>query len=372
MGKAAAGGACVARAEDGRVVFVRHALPGETVRVVVTSTGSRFLRADAVEVLTPSADRVEPPCRYAAACGGCDWQHASASAQLELKGALVREHLAQLAGYEWVGAVEPVEPLLGWRTRVQWAVGPEGPGLRAHRSHDVVPVDRCLIAADPEPPAVGAPVGASVEVACVGDQRTVTVGGRRVLGHGLRMPVAGRLFEVASGGFWQVHVRAPEVLWEALRAGLQPRPGERVADLYAGAGLFAALLGDVVGETGSVVAVEASSRACADAARNTDDQPWVRVRTAEVTAALVRGLHVDLVVLDPPRAGAGLEVSAALAALRPRAVAYVSCDAATFARDLRVFRDAGWSVDALRALDLYPQTEHVELVAILSPGDSPR
>lgn len=367
VGRPAAGGACVARAEDGRVVFVRHALPGETVRVEVTSTGSRFLRADAVEVLEPSPDRVEPPCRYAGACGGCDWQHASAAAQLALKTELVRAQLTQLAGLDWDGTVEPVEPLLGWRTRVQWAIGPEGPGFRRHRSHDVVPVDRCLIAAAPEPPVVDAPVGASVEVAAYGEQRAVTVDGRPVQGHGLRVEVAGRRFEVAAGGFWQVHVRAPELLWAAVHDGLAPRPGERVADLYAGAGLFAALLGSAVGPTGSVLAVEASARACADAARNTDDQPWVKVRTAEVTAALVARLDVDLVVLDPPRAGAGLEVSAALAGLRPRAIAYVSCDPATFARDLKVFRDAGWSAASLRALDLYPQTEHVELVGVLTP-----
>jgi tRNA/tmRNA/rRNA uracil-C5-methylase (TrmA/RlmC/RlmD family) len=369
VGPVAAGGACVARAEDGRVVFVRHALPGETVRVAITSSGAKFLRADAVEVLTPSPDRVEPPCPYVGACGGCDWQHASHTAQLELKGFLVREHLTRLAKHTWSGEVETVEPLLAWRTRVQWAVGPEGLGLRRHRSKDVIPVERCAIAVVPEPPVVDAPVGASVEVAAVAGQRVVSVDGRAVQGHGVRVTVAGRRFEVGAGGFWQVHVRAPEVLWAAVRDGLDPQPGERVADLYAGAGLFAALLGDQVGPAGSVLAVEASTRACADAARNTDDQPWVRVRTAEVSAALVRRLDVDLVVLDPPRAGAGLEVSAALAALRPRAVAYVSCDPATFSRDLRVFLDAGWSVSSLRAFDLYPQTEHVELVAILTPGD---
>jgi len=365
VGRVAAGGACVARAEDGRVVFVRHALPGETVRVVVTSDGAKFLRADAVEVIEPSPDRVEVPCRYAGTCGGCDWQHASAAAQLALKTSIVGEHLSRLAGYSWEGSVEPVEPLWRWRTRVQWSVDPEGrPGLHPHRSRDVLPVEECLIAAM-SPPSVGGP-GSEVEVMAVQGQRATTVDGRPVDAAGVRVAVAGRRFEVAAGGFWQVHERAPEVLWEALRDGLAAQPGERVVDLYAGAGLFAALLGEVVGPAGSVLAVEASYRACADAARNTDDQPWVKVRTEAVTPSLVRRLQADLVVLDPPRAGAGLEVSAALAALDCRAIAYVSCDAATFARDLRVFLDAGWQVASLRALDLYPQTEHVELVTILT------
>lgn len=367
VGAVAAGGACVARAEDGRVVFVRHALPGETVRVVVTSTGSRFLRADAVQVLEASPDRVAPPCRFAGpgGCGGCDWQHASPSAQLALKTAAVREQLTRLARFAWSGSVEPVEPSWGWRTRVQWAIGPGGgTGLRRHRSSEVVEVDSCLIAAADRPSLDAAP-GSSVEVVATAGQRVVLVDGRPVQGYGVRVPVAGRRFEVSGGSFWQVHVRAPEVLWAAVSSGLQARPGERVVDLYSGAGLFAALLGEQVGPTGSVLAVEASSRACADAARNCDDLPWVRVRTAEVTARLVGRLDADLVVLDPPRAGAGLEVARALAALRPRALAYVSCDPATFARDLRVLLDAGWSVSSLRAFDLYPQTEHVELVTVL-------
>jgi len=149
-----------------------------------------------------------------------------------------------------------------------------------------------------------------------------------------------------------------------------PVLGVSVADLYAGVGLFASLLGDAVGQTGSVVAVEGDNRACADAARNTADQPWVTVRTASVDVPLVRSLagrRPELIVLDPPRTGAGLDVSAALAGLRPRALAYVSCDPASFSRDLRVFTDAGWSLGELRAFDLFPMTEHVELVALLLP-----
>jgi tRNA/tmRNA/rRNA uracil-C5-methylase (TrmA/RlmC/RlmD family) len=360
--RVAAGGACVGRAPDGRVVFVRHALPGETVRVEVTSSGSKFLRADAVEVLTASPDRVTPPCPYAGPglCGGCDWQHASPAAQLAFKSSLVAEQLQRVGGFSWDGEVEAVEPLLGWRTRSQWA---RGIGFHKHRSSTLQLVDHCLLSGTDAP----GELGEVVEVMTHGDQRAVVADGRPVSGHGLRVEVLGRRFEVAAGGFWQVHVRAPELLASTVLSFLDPQPGESVVDLYAGVGLFASLLGDRVGAEGSVLAVEASTRACADAARNTADQPWVKVRTAPVEVPLVRGLRADLVVLDPPRAGAGLEVSAALAALRPRAVVYVSCDPATFARDLRVFLDAGWTVGRLRALDLYPQTEHVELVTLLLP-----
>ena len=398
VGAPAAGGSCVARADDGRVVFVRHALPGERVRAVVTQEASSFLRADAVEVLTASPDRVEPPCPYArpGRCGGCDWQHVAVPRQRLLKGELVAEQLRRLAGVDLVPEVEEVPGApdgLGWRTRMSFAVDGEGrAGLHRHRSHELELVDRCLIAA-PDVEAVGAerlpwPGATSVEVAGSGGQRVVAVhsakgaratpadveAGLVVDGHNARAPhglvheVLGRRFEVAAGGFWQVHVGAAEVLAQAVLDGLDPQPGDSVVDLYAGAGLFAALLGERVGPGGTVLAVEASARATADAARNTADLPHVKVRTAPVDPRLLQRIgRTDLVVLDPPRAGAGIETSRALARMRPRRLAYVACDPASFARDLKVFLDAGWSLGGLRAFDQYPMTEHVELVALLSP-----
>ena len=398
VGAVAAGGSCVARAADGRVVFVRHTLPGERVRAVVTASTRSFLRADAVEVLTASPERVERPCPYAGPgrCGGCDWQHVSLPEQRRLKAALVEEQLRRLAGVERrvvVHEVPGAEDGLGWRTRVQFAVAPSGrAGLRKHRSHDLEPVDACLIAS-PDVEAVGAealrwPGASGVEVVASGAQRVVSVtsgrrshvrvpavdagvvvDGRAVRSpHGVRHEVLGRRFEVAAGGFWQVHPGAATALATAVLDALEPQPGERALDLYAGVGLFAALLGERVGPTGAVTAVEADPRACADAARNTGDLPHVRIRTAPVsTEVLARAGAVDLVVLDPPRAGAGLEITRALAALRPRRLAYVACDPASFARDLRVLLDAGWSLTDLTGLDLFPMTEHVELVAVLEP-----
>jgi tRNA/tmRNA/rRNA uracil-C5-methylase (TrmA/RlmC/RlmD family) len=393
VGAVAAGGACVARDPEGRVVFVRHALPGEKVRVVVTGQTKHFLRADAVEVLDASPDRVVRPCPYAGPgrCGGCDWQHVALPAQRRLKAQLVEEQLRRVAKLERAVEVEAVPgdvDGLRWRTRIQLAVDSTGrAGLRRHRSHEIEPVDFCLIATE-EVEQVGAerlpwPGAAGVEVAAEADQRVVTVTGRHarlpevdaglvvegrpVHGpHGLRHTVLGRSYEVAAGGFWQVHPGAAQVLAQAVLDGLDPQPGESAVDLYAGVGLFAALLGERVGPTGSVLAVEADTRACADAARNTADLPHVRIRTTPVDVPAVRRLgRPDLVVLDPPRAGAGIDVTRELARLRPRAMAYVSCDPASFARDLRVLLDAGWELTSLRGFDLYPMTEHTELVAVL-------
>ena len=400
----AAGGGCVARAADGRVVFVRHSLPEELVMARVTGETTSFLRADAVEILEPSPDRVTPPCPHAGPgrCGGCDFQHVAAPAQRALKAALVSEQLRRLAGDDRPVAVEEVPGSpdgLGWRTRVRFAVDRKGRvGLHQHRSHDIEPVEHCLIASE-SVNAVG--VGAQrwsgardleVLTSPDGGKPVVTIDtGRRRLGdrpavsagrvvngrterepHRLTFDVLGRRYRVSAGVFWQVHPGAPALLARTVLEGLDPRVGERVADLYSGAGLFTALAAEAVGTDGGVLAIERSGRACADAAHNTDGQPQVTVTRSDITAELVSSTGLgspDLVILDPAREGAGRGVMAALAGLRPapRRIAYVSCDPASFSRDLRVMTDAGWSMASLRCFDLFPMTEHVELVAMLDP-----
>jgi tRNA/tmRNA/rRNA uracil-C5-methylase (TrmA/RlmC/RlmD family) len=369
----------------------------------VTSETTSFLRADAVEILEPSEHRVEPPCPLAGPgrCGGCDWQHVALPTQRQLKGFLVTEQLRRLAGIDPEVVVEEVpgaEGGLGWRTRMRFAVDRTGRlGLHRHRSHDIEPVVHCPLATD-EVDAVG--VGEAlwrgahhVEVAASPDGGSPLVSvetGRRTLadppkveaglvvnGRTRRRPdrinvrVGDRRFGISAGVFWQVHPGAGAVLTDTVLGGLAPRTGERVADLFAGAGLFTVALAGAVGPSGSVVAVERSGRACADAVRNADGLHQVEIVRAEIDAGLVAdGLGApDLVVLDPAREGAGQAVMAALVALlpAPRAVAYVSCDPASFARDLRVVLDAGWTMDTLRGFDLFPMTEHVELVAILHP-----
>jgi len=190
----------------------------------------------------------------------------------------------------------------------------------------------------------------------------------------LEVEAAGRRYRVSAGSFWQVHAQAPTLLADTVLAGLAPRPGERTVDLYAGVGLFSLRLAEAVGPSGQVIAVERDRRSAADAVYNTAHMPWVQVRVEPVTARLVaelaaEGPPVDLVVLDPPRQGGGTALVGELADLdpAPRAVAYVACDPASFARDLKVLLDAGWVIASLQAFDLFPMTEHVELVTILTP-----
>lgn len=409
VGAVGHGGFCVARHDDGRAVFVRHALPGERVRAVVTEDRGRHLRADAVEVLVASPDRVPEPCPYArpGRCGGCDWQHATLAAQRRLKAAVVAEQLQRLAGIDVPVTVEDVGPAdgLGWRTRVGFAVGPDGiVGLRRHRSHDIEPVDRCLIA-HPLVEDVGVerrrwPGTAAVEVvvsAATGDRALVVTpasrraevaappldakasllrgdgrGGATALRGrpGVRETALNRTWRVSGSGFWQVHPVAAEKLATAVCDLLQPAPGEFALDLYAGVGLFAAALAPPLGPGGRVVAIEGDATSAADAAHNLADLPTVRIEAGRVATVLTRlGLRrCDLVVLDPPRAGAGAELSRRLAQLAPRAIAYVACDPAALARDVRAFGECGYRLAALRAFDLFPMTAHVECVALLAPS----
>ncbi len=396
VGAVAPGGHCVARV-DGQVVFVRHALPGERVVAEVTEVHRGFVRADAVAVLQAAAERVEPPCPYAkpGRCGGCDLQHVAPEAQLDWKAAVVREQLTRLGGLddaELDALGVRVEALpggsLGWRSRVRYAVDGAGrAGLLKHRSHEVVPIDRCRIAhpAIQELPVL-APSGTrwpdadAVEtVASTGGDVTVTA-----LADGVARPVsgprwvreraAGRRWTLPASSFWQVHPAAADTLVEAVLAQVEPAPGETAWDLYGGAGLFAAALAGRVGDAGRVTLVEAAGTGVVAARENLRDLPRVEIVAGRVETVLARRRvtgPVDVVVLDPPRSGAGARVVRALADAGPRAVSYVACDPAAFARDVRTFTGLGWRLAALRGFDLFPMTQHVELVGLLLPPEVP-
>jgi tRNA/tmRNA/rRNA uracil-C5-methylase (TrmA/RlmC/RlmD family) len=356
VGPVAHGGHCIVRLPEpeSRVVFTRHAVPGERVVVEITegNEGDRFWRGDAVEVLQPSPDRVEAPCPFAGPglCGGCDFQHVALPAQRDLKAAVVREQLVRLArlpaDHPLVAGlvVEPVpgdDHGLRWRTRMQWAHTPDGRrGLRAHRSRRVVPVDDCRIARpDARTPEPGPPIVETVE---------------------------GRDFAVEPDGFWQVHPGAPSVLVATVLELLDPRPGERVLDLYAGVGLFARFVGEVTGAR--LVAVEADRAACTHARTNLAGHQGAVVDCGPVDRVLATSYDepFDLVVLDPPREGAKRVVVEQVVDRAPRAVAYVACDPAALARDLAIFAEHGYRLERLRAFDLFPMTHHVECVAVLT------
>lgn len=443
VGPVAHGGHCVAR-HEGRVVFVRHGIPGEKVRVRLTESGpdAKFWRGDVVEVLEASPDRVEhfwdladsarswshrhPPV------GGAELGHISLGRQRSLKAEVLAEQLSRLAGVEGPVTVEAVEEGLtvegvveavgesgtgataglGWRTRAGFAVTPAGKlGMHAHRSDTVLPVREMPLASDAinalrlwdidlqgiERVEVAAPANGSrplvllVPAAGTRAKRLSAVLAQLpedvsvasfdpVKGEVLRLrgrtyvqeTASGHDYRVTGDGFWQIHRDGPDTLVGAVTGFLQDggflEPGAAVADLYAGAGLFSAPLADAVGVTGSVLSVEGSPGTSRDARKNLHGATQVEIVQGRVDRVLrEKARTFDAILLDPPRAGAGKAVVNQLVGAGPRAVAYVSCDPASFARDVGYFQQSGWELAGLRAFDLYPHTHHMETVALLTP-----
>jgi len=403
IGPVAHGGHCVARL-DGRVVFVRHTLPGERVRARVTETGSRFWRADAVEVLEPSPDRVDSawPEAGPGGVGGGELAHVALPAQRRWKAAVLTEQLQRLARLDREVEVEaaPGDDArggLGYRTRVDLVTDAEGrAGMRRFRSHDVVPLTGMPLAtaavaalADAEgvwtrrwrpgarlelvAPADGAdPVLLVDEVPWRRGRADTRPNARRAVAETVRAGGAEHRYRVAAGGFWQVHRAAPDLLAGVVLDAAGDLDGATVLDLYSGAGLFTVPLAAAVGGSGRVVAVEGDARAVKDARRNAHDLPQVELHLGSVDRVLADGDATgaavggaDVVVLDPPRAGAGRAVVDAIAGRGPRRVVYVACDPAALARDVAYLGGHGYELTGLRAFDLFPMTHHVEAVAVL-------
>ena len=371
--RVAHGGVCIAHAADGRVVFVRHALPGEQVRVDVTEERRSYLRADAVEVLRASPQRVPAPCPWAGPgrCGGCDWQHVDLAEQRRMKGLVVAEQLSHLGGVERDVVVQavPGDDGLHWRTRMRLATDSTGrAGLHRHRSHEIEPIDDCLIAVPSADVAGlvkrGWPAEAEITVdASSTGERAVAVGSHPET---VTERAAGREFAVPVGGFWQVHVGAAELLSRTVLELAAPRRSDRCLDLYAGVGLFAAALAPHVA---AVTAVESDRRAVAAARRNLADLP-VKVVGARVDRWIRTPVSADVVVLDPPRKGAGRDVVTRLLSTGARSVIYVACDPAALGRDAATLIGLGYRLDELHAYDLFPMTAHVECVALFTRGSS--
>jgi len=377
--KVAHGGHFIAR-HNGAVIFVRHAIPGELCTIEITSTGSSFNRADVVSVSQPSEFRVQPPCTYShrAGCGGCDFQHISPQHQRALKSDVITEQFSRIAKKDVRVEVEEVGDSLGWRTRAIATTNRNGElGFYKSRSHSITPVDNCMICVKgmnfseiSSRPLKG---DMRVEISASNSgERTIALAPTRGeekarITEGpsvLHENVAGRILEVSQESFWQSHEKAPEILTQAVLDCAQLQPGDHVLDLYGGVGLFTAAMIDAVGVTGHVDLIEGSKIATEDAKRNFSLYNNVTIATGDVGKLLPRVSSADVVVLDPPREGAGKDVIAQISALHPRAIVYVACDPAALARDTAYLEDHSYSLASLRAFDLFPMTHHIECVAL--------
>ena len=384
--KIAHGGHFIARheSENGKkaVIFVRHAIPGERVEIEITSTSANFIRADVVEVISASSDRVQAPCEYSNrdGCGGCDFQHISITRQRALKSEVIKEQFERIAKMEISVDVEEVGEPLHWRTRVTATTDHNGAlGFYSSRSHRVIPVKECLIAI----PEIGiAAMSAQKLSPDVRIEIAYSSEGERMVaeapksGDGkfrqntgpaiLHERVGDQLLQVSQRSFWQGHKRAPEVLTDVVKDFAQLQEGEKVLDLYGGVGLFTAACLKDVGATGSIHLVEGSKDATADAKNNFAAQSNIEISTGDVAKIITRINPADVVILDPPREGAGKEVVQEITRLSPRSIVYVACDPAALARDTAYLREYGYQLEKIRAFDLFPMTHHIESVALFT------
>ena len=381
-GPAANGGSCVAR-HEGRVVFVRYALPGERVRVRLTSERGSYWHADVVEVLDASPDRIDPLCPVAGAGGAgcCDLSFIDPAAARVLKGQVVANQLARLGDVTWDGEAEPLGAgdARRWRTRVRLGVGPGGrAGLHRYHSSALITDLRCGQLPEGMLDGLGDlrwRYGEQIVVA-VDDEGTRHVAaiargrrGRRIVdGTGTCVQhVRRRVWRLPLTAFWQPHRDAPACYSEIVRESVAGYPIERAWDLFGGAGLFAAALADATDECGEITTVDNARTASAAARSALSDLTHVHVVSGSVRQFLEAGPPgADFAVLDPPRAGAGREVIGLLSGADVSRVLHFGCEVAAFARDIGLYRVQGYRVESIRVFDAFPLTHHVECVALLT------
>lgn len=382
---------------DGRVVFARFTAAGDRVRISAPDTGGRFVRAETASVLSPSPDRVEPRCAIFGECGGCAWQHIAYSAQVESKRQILSDAMTRIGNFNDLPPVEfvPSPEEYGYRGRTRLLSAGGAIGYRRFRDHEIEPTDACPVLVpkleaelaalasrlndkgpDPDAGVESDPIEWELVVGADGRVRTTALGqdvmGESEFGVRIETQVAGARIGISPGGFVQGNPHMFDALYSLVSEALTGVPGEALLELFAGAGFF------TVGLAGSfkrVVAVESDPIATRDLRHNLAraGRTRVEVRTARVEHALVKlaGSEPDAVLLDPPRTGLVRGGAAHLAALGAPRIVYLSCDPATLARDLKIIcgdtasESPRYQLSRLTGLDLFPQTPHVEALAVL-------
>jgi 23S rRNA (uracil1939-C5)-methyltransferase len=419
------GGLAVGRAEDGRVVFVKEGCPGDVVDAEVTADHGRYLEADIARVVTASPDRRTPPCPYFGRCGGCQWQHVSYAAQAEAKCVQVADSLTRigrLEGFEVDPTVSGPSPY-GYRNRLELRVAraPDGSpliGMSTGGTDEIVPIEACLLLPERARRTPRAIAGAlrylggrtpleidrvAIRVAARTRDLEVDLWGppgpfprqavartladavkttcvTRVLAKGDARERADLKVEVLSGrGFWherlggydyrvsapsffQVNTVLAETLVGMVLERLDADGSDRVLDLYAGTGTFTLPLAEAAAE---VVAIEGAGSAVRDLRANIESAGVsADVMPGDAARALADAGVFDLAVVDPPRSGLPGPVTGRLVATGARRICYVSCDTATLGRDAKALTEAGYRLTSATPVDLFPQTWHVESVAL--------
>ena len=382
-------GEAMARLDD-EPIFVLGGIPGERVTAEVVRVHRKYASARVVEVLSSSPHRVEPPCQYFGECTGCQWQHLDYGSQLSAKRDKVVDALVRVGGLYVDGAEAPVtdtipsEDRYGYRNHARFTVRKDGSlGFVNRETRRFVRIDHCMIMR----PTVNAALEELQDRCRETTQLSIRAGCGEDLSQGdyLVQPqlfnpevrietgqkhymeaIGNNRFSVSSPSFFQVNVHQAARAAEVVREGLALGQDDVLLDAYTGVGTFAVLLAP---HARKVIAVEESAAAVADARENASNTPNVEFVLGRTEAVLGKlGLRPDAVVLDPPRSGCQPAALSSLIDLAPQRVAYVSCDPETLARDLRVLRDGGYVLDRVVPIDMFPQTHHVECVALLRWG----
>lgn len=357
---------------DGMTIFVPLAAAGDRVRVEITQRKKKIAFANIVEILEPSKDRQTPPCSYFGECGGCDLQQMNYSAQLAAKASIIADSLRRLGKIE-AGEVEvvPSPQEFGYRGRARWQVRGRIVGYFRRESHDVIDVESCPILTSKlnegleavrESARTGKLRAQEIEAAADSEKFVLSTDDHQAAD--LQCTALGFEYKFRPSSFFQANSLLVDQLVSFATKGFS---GRRALDLYCGVGLFTLPLARNFTE---VCGVEASEDSIRSARANAESN---EISNATFLKSSVRSFvdtgeaeGADLVLLDPPRSGTEKGVIEKIAALRPKAISYVSCDPSMLARDLRVLVDGGYALDGLKAFDLFPQSHHVETVAKLS------
>jgi len=402
------GGDCLGRMPDGRAIFVPFVLPGELAEIELTEQKERFARGRLVKLLERSPERVDPPCPYFSVCGGCHYQHLGYSRQVELKKDLVRdqlERIGKLTNLPEITITASPYPF-GYRNQVQFhptlAENAEAPlhlGYKLASSDEVLPIEKCLLIPDElnellsqieleaesgiariamridsddeimlvfegeseEPPelVIDLPVSSTY---ISPDGRSLNMGGNDALVY----RVLGKEFLVSPESFFQVNLPVAEEMVRHVLSLIEGQEKLQILELYSGVGLFTRFLAP---HASQLTAIESSPSACFDFAGNLDEFENISLYEGAVEVILPEIVEqikpIEMVVLDPPRAGLNVRARQALIDLAPQEIIYISCDPSTLARNLKHFVEAGYALQSVHAFDMFPQTAHVETIVVI-------
>ena len=392
------GGDAMGRLPDGRAVFVPYTLPGEEVRVCVVEEKRGHVRAELLEVLRPSPHRIPLRFPQAGACSGCHYQHMPYELQLSTKTEILAEQLHRIAGLDHppVCPTLPSSRIWNYRNHIQLHVDNQGRlGYHEPRSRRVIPIHNDPLAEEPlnqllphlavEPipslERISLRVGMDEDILLVLEANQpdapdlsveeldvsavyVSPNGQLLMAGSdhLFMEAAGRAYKVSAQSFFQVNSQQAACMVSYLLEHLPLQPHMTVLELYSGVGLFSALLAPRVAR---LVAVEASSSACADFVENLDEYDNVELYEAPVEQTLPSlDIKPDLLLVDPPRSGLGARVIPHILSTKAPLLAYISCDPATLARDARRLLEGGYQLEQATPIDMFPQTYHIESLSL--------